>query len=115
MAIWLKAGVVAGALVSALAPPNAADATPREKTASTPEETDDPVRRVGYRAPEGARRIGRAYPSQAGDQVAFFEERGEIVQLVVAVKGGATARWPVSADTARLSVYWVGPSEIILG
>jgi hypothetical protein len=115
MAIWLKAAVVAIAIVSAVAWPSVGEASPREKNASSPEELEDPARRVGYVAPEGARRLGRAYPSQSGDQVAFFEERGDAVQLVVAVKGGATARWPVSPDTARLSVYWVGPSEIILG
>jgi hypothetical protein len=115
MPTWLKAGVVAFAFVSALAPAARVDAAPREKSDSSPEEADDPVRRVGYRPPDGARRLGKPSPSQAGDQVAFFEERGEAVQLVVAVKGGSAARWPVSAETARLSIYWIGPSEIILG
>src|SRR5687767_14446185 len=110
MAIWLRAGVVAVALVSALAPAFELDAAPREKNDSSSGELDDPVRRVGYRPPEGARQLGKAFPSQAGDQVAFFEERGDAVQLVVAVKGGSAARWPVSPETARLSIFWVGPS-----
>jgi hypothetical protein len=115
MPSWMKASMVAIAAVTSLAPLATADAAPREKSVSSNEDVDDPVRRVGYRAPEGSRRIGPAYPSQTGEQVAFFEQRGETVQLVVAVKGGATARWPVTPDTANLSVYWVGPTEIVLG
>lgn len=78
-------------------------------------ESDDPAERVGYHTPDGAKRVGKATPSQTGDEVAFFESRGESVELVVAVKGGAVARWPVAQEHARLAIYWIGPSELVLG
>jgi hypothetical protein len=66
-------------------------------------------------APDGSRRVGRVYPSPDGEQVAFFEQQSDDVQLVVAVKGGVSARWPVTQETAKLQVYWVGPTEVVLG
>jgi hypothetical protein len=115
MPIWLKASAVAALLAVALTWNTPASASPNGKPVSTSEEVHDPARRIGYRTPAGARRLGDLYPNQAGDQVAFFEERNAEVELVVAIAGGAAARWAVSRDTARLSVFWIGPSEIILG
>ncbi len=98
--------------------PTSAHAAPaaKENPGSTSGASEAEIlRRVGYRAPQGAHPVGKLYPDKTGDQVAFFEQRGDTVQLVVAIKGGAAARWPVSPDTARLQVIWVGPSELVLG
>jgi hypothetical protein len=84
-------------------------------TVSYAGEAEDPAERVGYHAPDGAKRVGKATPSQTGDEVAFFESRGESVELVVAVRGGAVARWPVTREHSHLEIFWTGPSELILG
>jgi hypothetical protein len=112
MVLRLQAALLG--LVLGAAP--AVDAAPKGNPPSTPEASDtESLRRVGYRAPEGAHRVSRVYPSPEGDQVAFFEEQADDIHLVVAVKGGVSARWSVTRATAKLQVYWVGPTEVILG
>jgi hypothetical protein len=93
-----------------------AGATARENPSSTGAEADETaLRRLNYRAPEGARRIGKLFPSKSGEGVAFFERQGEDVSLVVVLSAGATARWTVPPDSAKLDVFWTGPSELMLG
>jgi hypothetical protein len=115
MRTWVHAAVL-GWLCGIGGTELAATATPRENADSVVGESDDALlRRVGYRAPAGARRVGRVFPSKSGDEVAFFEEREQSVSLVVAIKGGASARWAMSPDATHLEVYWLSSSELVLG
>jgi hypothetical protein len=109
---WLQAGLCS--LVLAIAPTVGAAPKGNAPSTSAPGEAQI-LRRVGYQPPEGARLVSKTYPSPDGEQVAFFEERGGALQLVVAIRGGVSARWPVSSEHAKLQVYWVGASEVILG
>src|SRR5688572_10375908 len=112
MVLRLQAALLG--IVIAAAP--TVEAAPKGNAPSTAEASEtETLRRVGYRTPEGARRVSRVYPSPDGEQAAFFEQRADDVQLVVAVKGGVSARWVVSQETARLQVYWIGPTEVVLG
>lgn len=112
MRSWLRAGLAALALT--LAP--TVDAAPKGKAPSTSTASEEvTLERVGYRAPDGARRVSKTYPSPDGEQVAFFEQRDGAIQLVVAIKGGVAARWPVASEHAKLQVYWVGSTEVVLG
>ena len=112
MRFWLQAALLGLAVGAA----PSAGAAPKGNPPSSPEASDaETLRRVGYHAPDGSRRVGRVYPSPDGEQVAFFEQQSDDVQLVVAVKGGVSARWPVTQETAKLQVYWVGPTEVVLG
>ncbi len=115
MRSWLLA-IGLGLGMGSLVPVPHAEAAPRENRSSTSEESDTTaLRRVGYRAPEGAMRISRVFPSKSGDEVAFFERQDRRVSLVVAIKGGVEARWPMSADVEDLAVFWLNKSEIVLG
>jgi hypothetical protein len=115
MRTWLCAAVLGLGMTAASLAPDAG-AAPRENRSSAAAEADEAVlSRLGYRPAPGARRLGRLYPSKAGEGIAFFEQQGREVSLVVVLRAGASARWVVPADSASLDVFWVGPSEIMLG
>jgi hypothetical protein len=86
----------------------------KEKSSSSAEKSD-PLERAGYRPPPGAQLIGEAVESPSGQDVAFFEQNGEVRELVVYPRGGAPGRWSVKPETTKLHIFWTGPTEIVLG
>lgn len=84
-------------------------------SSSSSAESTDPLERVGYRPAPGAQLIGEAVQSPSGDDVAFFEQNGELRELVVCPRGGAPGRWTVKAETTKLHIFWVGPTQLVLG
>lgn len=73
------------------------------------------MRRCGYRPAAGAQLLGDPSPGPTGDELAFFEQGAAGYELVVCMKGVNPARWPINAQLAKLKIFWVGRTEIVLG
>lgn len=89
--------------------------SPIEKTVSTPPPVEEGLRRCGYQPADGAEVIGDPTPGPTGEELAFFEQGASGYELVVCIKGVDPARWPVNARLARMKIFWVARSEIVLG
>jgi hypothetical protein len=89
-------------------------AAAKEKSVSS-SDGGSPLERVGYRPAPGAQLIGEAVQSPSGDDVAFFEQNGELRELVVCPRGATPGRWTVKAETTKLRIFWSGPTQLVLG
>jgi hypothetical protein len=89
--------------------------SPVEKLASTPPPIEEGLRRCGYQPAPGAQLLGDPAPGPTGEELAFFEQGSTGYELVVCIKGVDPARWPVNAQLAKLKIFWVTKSEIVLG
>jgi hypothetical protein len=90
--------------------------SPVEKLASAPPPlAEEGLRRCGYRPPQGAQLVGEPTAGPTGDELAFFEQGAAGYELVVCIKGADPARWPIDARLAKLKIFWIARSEIVLG
>src|SRR5262245_19255223 len=106
---WLVLGCLA-----ILPGPGARAAPSEEKTPSTQAATEDSLRRCGYRPGDGVQVLGKPVVGPTGGELAFFEQHAARYELVVCMHGAAPARWLISDRLARLKIFWVGRTEIIL-
>jgi hypothetical protein len=71
--------------------------------------------RVHYDGQPGGHVVGQPSLAPSQDAIALIEQRGERYELVVAFRGAEPARWPVSKDSARYGIFWVGAHSLVLG
>jgi len=115
MASRLRPAWVALAFLSSVNLPPARTFAVEEKAASPPAATDEVLRRCGYRPSEGAQVLGKPVASPSGEDFAFFEQHAARYELVVCMHGASPARWLVNDRLARMKIFWVGRTEIVLG